>query len=178
MIHVCRNKVLLLGEKKSLNVLNYIFFTKHQVNCIVMRHFALQSILLQIWKSILALLKIYPRKHLLSAVWKVLTHDAIMRWEKSRVNGQVCWRSRVGLDIDAPFHWVQIEGLEGSVLAKNLNFIDDFISSIISGNGKWDFNFNWITRKSFWDQRAQFHSTAWEHKKCLRTKKICLPIPV
>lgn len=40
-------------------------------------------------------------------------------------------KGRRTLYVDTPFFWIQSEGLERSLLAKDLNFIDVFIAPII-----------------------------------------------
>jgi hypothetical protein len=57
-----------------------------------------------------------------------------MRTEKSRVNSKVGWGTRVRLHIDAPLFWVESVSLKGTLLAKNLNLVNDFITSVVTSS--------------------------------------------
>ena len=67
---------------------------------------------------------------------KVQSHDSVVGSEKCRVYGKVGGRSRVRLDIDAPLFGVQSVGLEGTLLAHDLDLVDNLITSVVTGVGK------------------------------------------
>lgn len=54
-----------------------------------------------------------------------------MGFEHGGVGGEVSWRSRVRLDVDAPQCRVQVEGFQRPFLAQQLDLVDDFCPAVI-----------------------------------------------
>ena len=67
---------------------------------------------------------------------EVEAHDTIVRAEQGGVDGEVGGRAGVGLDIDAPLLGVEAVRLEGALLAKGLDLIDDLVTAVVTSAGK------------------------------------------
>lgn len=61
----------------------------------------------------------------------ILTHNASMGFHQGSVDGEISWRARIRLHIDAPFLGFQTKGLQCSLLAQTLHFIYILVTSII-----------------------------------------------
>jgi len=59
-----------------------------------------------------------------------------MWFKKCCVYSEVSRRSRVRLDVDSPFIGIKAICLKSTLLAKNLNLINDFISSVVTSMWK------------------------------------------
>lgn len=68
----------------------------------------------------------------MSTVRKIQTHQSFVWLHDGVVNFEVGRASTQCLDVDSPFGWVEVEGLESTVLAENLNLVDVLISTIVS----------------------------------------------
>lgn len=68
----------------------------------------------------------------LSTIGQVQAHDAVMRLEYSCVGSKVSRRTRVWLDVDAPLLWVQVKGLQSSLLTQKLDLVNHFCSTVVS----------------------------------------------
>mmetsp|Transcript_21723 Transcript_21723/g.40545 ORF Transcript_21723/g.40545 Transcript_21723/m.40545 type:complete len:300 (-) Transcript_21723:60-959(-) len=67
-----------------------------------------------------------------STTGQIQAHDTIVWAQESSVDSKVGRRSRIRLDIDAPLFRVQVIGLQGTLLAKFFDLIDDFVTSVVS----------------------------------------------
>lgn len=67
-----------------------------------------------------------------ATVRQIQAHDAVVGCEETRVDGKVGGRTGVGLDIDAPFGGIQIEGLQRSLLAQTLVGIDMLVTAVVA----------------------------------------------
>lgn len=68
-----------------------------------------------------------------ATVGKIQTHQAAVRGHKSLVDLQVGRAAAQGLNIDAPLGGVEAEGLEGTLLAEELNLVNVFVSAVVTG---------------------------------------------
>lgn len=68
-----------------------------------------------------------------STVGQVKTHQSLMGSHDSLVNLEVCRATTQALDVDAPFLGVEVEGLESTRLASQLNGIDVLVATVVSG---------------------------------------------
>lgn len=64
---------------------------------------------------------------------QVETHQSVVWLHDGLVDLQVGWRARQGLDVDAPLLRVQVEGLQGSGLAQQLDSVDVLVTTVVSG---------------------------------------------
>lgn len=67
---------------------------------------------------------------------KVQSHDAVVRPQQSSVDGKVGRRTGVRLHIDAPFLGIQSVSLQGTLLAKCLDLVDNLIASVVTCVGE------------------------------------------
>lgn len=70
--------------------------------------------------------------HSLSSVGQVQAHDAVVRFEHRRVDGKVSGGTRVRLDVDPPQSRVQVKGVQGALLAQQLDLIHHLRSTVVS----------------------------------------------
>jgi hypothetical protein len=70
-----------------------------------------------------------------TTVRQVKTHEAVVWAHQSLVDLQVGRAAAQALDVDTPFLRVDVESLEGSLLAKKLNLVDVLVATIVSGAG-------------------------------------------
>ena len=68
--------------------------------------------------------------------WKIKSHDTVVGVEESSVDGEVGRGSRVWLDVDTPLFGVQAVGLEGTLLAHDLDLVNNLVTSVVTGVGK------------------------------------------
>jgi hypothetical protein len=68
----------------------------------------------------------------MSTVWQVKTHESLMRFHDRLVHLQVGGAATESLNIDSPFLRIEVEGLEGTGLAENLNLIDVLVPTIVT----------------------------------------------
>ena len=68
-------------------------------------------------------------------------HQARTRWEQRRVNGEVGRAARESLDIDGPLVFIKAIGLEGALLGKKLDLIDELVTSVVAST--------WVTLRVF-----------------------------
>ena len=67
-----------------------------------------------------------------STVWKVKTHESLMWPHDGLVDLEVGWGSGQGLDVNAPLGWVEVECLQGTSLAGQLNGVDVLVATVVS----------------------------------------------
>lgn len=70
-----------------------------------------------------------------ATVGEVKTHQAVVRAHDGLVDLQVGRRATQALDVDTPLLRVQVESLEGTLLAGDLNGIDVLVTTIVTGTG-------------------------------------------
>ena len=68
----------------------------------------------------------------MTTMWQIKTHESLMGFHDSLVHLEVGWAATQALNIDAPFLGIQMESLESTSLASQLNCVDVLISTIIS----------------------------------------------
>lgn len=68
----------------------------------------------------------------MTAVGKIQAHDAIVGLKKGSVDCEIGWRSGIGLDVDAPFLWVQFVSFQRTFLRENLDLINKLVSAVVS----------------------------------------------
>lgn len=87
----------------------------------------------------------------MATVWEIKTHKSVMRSHDSLVNLEVCWGTRQALNIDTPFLGIQVECLESTSLAGQLNRVNVLVSTIVSGT--------WVSLRVFvwhgWSQSIE-----------------------
>ena len=66
---------------------------------------------------------------------QVETHDTVVRVQESSVDCEVGRRTGVGLDVDTPRSGVEVERVEGSLFAEELELVDVFVASVVAGVG-------------------------------------------
>ena len=71
----------------------------------------------------------------MTTVRQVKTHQAVVWSHESLVDLKIGGTAAQALNIDTPLLRVDVEGLEGSCLAKELNLIDVLVATIVSGTG-------------------------------------------
>ena len=60
------------------------------------------------------------------------THKLGTRLQQTRIDRKVCRTSREWLDVHAPFLAIEAKSLEGALLAKPLNLVNDLVPAIIA----------------------------------------------
>lgn len=71
----------------------------------------------------------------MSSMGEVKSHKSIMRLHDCLVYLQIGRASTEALDVDSPLLWVQVERLQGSRLASQLDLVDVLISTIVTSSG-------------------------------------------
>lgn len=66
---------------------------------------------------------------------KIKAHESIVRLEDGGVDGKVCGGAREELDVDAPLCGVEVEGLEGALLAEELVLVSVLVAAVVAGAG-------------------------------------------
>lgn len=86
-----------------------------------------------------------------TTVWEIKTHKSVMWSHNSLVDLEVCWRTTQALNIDTPFLGVQVECLESTSLAGQLNRVDVLVSTVVSST--------WVSLRVFvwhgWSQSIE-----------------------
>jgi hypothetical protein len=70
-----------------------------------------------------------------ATVGKVKTHETAMRRHDGLVNLQVGRAAAEALDVDTPFLRVEVEGLESTGLAQELDLVDVLVATVVAGAG-------------------------------------------
>lgn len=70
-----------------------------------------------------------------STVGQVETHEPVVWPHDGLVSLQVCWATAQALYVDTPLLRVQTEGLEGTLLAEQLDRVDVLVATVVSGTG-------------------------------------------
>lgn len=68
-----------------------------------------------------------------TTVRKVQTHQTTVRWHQCLVDLQVGWAATQGLYVDTPLGRVDVEGLESTLLAQELDLVNVLIATIVAG---------------------------------------------
>jgi hypothetical protein len=71
----------------------------------------------------------------MATVRKIQAHEAAVGRHDSLVDLQVGRASAQALDIDTPLCRVQVESLEGALLAKELDLVDVLVASVVASTG-------------------------------------------
>lgn len=71
-----------------------------------------------------------------TAVGKVETHETTTRSHECLVDLKVGGRATESLDIDTPLGIVEVEGLEGTLLAEKLDSVDVLVATVVAGTGE------------------------------------------
>mmetsp|Transcript_83906 Transcript_83906/g.179842 ORF Transcript_83906/g.179842 Transcript_83906/m.179842 type:complete len:436 (+) Transcript_83906:1252-2559(+) len=71
----------------------------------------------------------------MASAWEIEAHDTGVRRQERGVNGEVRRAARIRLHIDAPLLLVKAEGLQGAILAKVLDLINDFVAAVVASAG-------------------------------------------
>lgn len=71
----------------------------------------------------------------MTTVREIQTHQAAMRRHQGLVHLQVGRAATQGLDVDTPFGGVEAEGLEGALLAEQLDLVDVLVAAVVAGAG-------------------------------------------
>lgn len=71
----------------------------------------------------------------MASVGKIQTHQTVMGAHKSLVDLQVGRAATQALNVDAPLGRVEVEGLQGTGLACELDGIDVLITTVVTGTG-------------------------------------------
>lgn len=67
-----------------------------------------------------------------TTVRKVQAHQTTVGWHQSLIDLQVGWATTQGLYVDAPLGRVEVEGFEGTLLAKKFNLVNVLVSAIVA----------------------------------------------
>ncbi len=70
-----------------------------------------------------------------TTVGEVKTHQAVMGAHEGLVDLQVGRAATEALDVDTPLGRVQVEGLESTLLAGDLNGINVLVATVVTGTG-------------------------------------------
>jgi len=70
------------------------------------------------------------------AMGQIKTHDAVVGLQQPTVHIEVRRGTREGLNVDTPLGRVQVEGLQGTLLAEGLAHVDELVSAIIPEDKK------------------------------------------
>ena len=70
-----------------------------------------------------------------TTVGKVKTHQTVVRTHESLVDLQVGRAAAKALNVDTPLGRVQVEGLESTLLAGDLNGVDVLVATVVTGTG-------------------------------------------
>lgn len=71
-----------------------------------------------------------------AAVRQIQAHQTSTRSHNSLVDLQVGRAATETLDVHAPLGWVDVEGLESTLLAKQLDLVNVLVSTVVPGTGK------------------------------------------
>jgi hypothetical protein len=71
----------------------------------------------------------------MATVGEIETHQTVMRTHEGLVDLQVGRASTQALNVDAPLGGVEVEGLQGTGLACELDGIDVLVATIVTGTG-------------------------------------------
>lgn len=72
----------------------------------------------------------------MATVGEVKTHETAVNGHDSLVDLEVGRAAGQALDVDTPLLGVKVEGLEGTVLAENLDLVDVLVATIVAGAGE------------------------------------------
>lgn len=72
----------------------------------------------------------------MTAMRKIQTHQAAMGGHDSLVDLKVGRAAAEALNIDTPLLGVNIEGLESTTLAKQLNLVDVLVTAVVTSTGQ------------------------------------------
>lgn len=70
-----------------------------------------------------------------TTVGKIKTHQTFMRLHQSLINLQVGRTSGKGLNIDTPLLGVEVEGLQGTSLASQLDGVNVLVAAVVASTG-------------------------------------------
>jgi hypothetical protein len=71
----------------------------------------------------------------MATVGEVETHETTVRGHDGLVDLEVGRAARQALDVDTPLLGVDVEGLEGTLLAEKLDLVDVLVAAIVTGTG-------------------------------------------
>ena len=71
----------------------------------------------------------------MATVGEVQSHESSMRRHEGLVDLQVGGTATQGLNVDTPLLRVDVEGLESSLLAEQLNLVDVLVAAVVPGAG-------------------------------------------
>lgn len=71
----------------------------------------------------------------MTTVGEVKTHETAMRRHECLINLEVGRATAQALDVDTPLLRVEVEGLEGALLAEQLNLVDELITTVVASSG-------------------------------------------
>jgi hypothetical protein len=69
----------------------------------------------------------------MTTMGQIKTHETVMWFHKGLVHLKVGRTTTQALDVDTPFVRLDVEGLESSILAKDLDLVDVLVTAIVSG---------------------------------------------
>lgn len=72
----------------------------------------------------------------MATVGEVETHQATVGGHEGLVDLEVGGAAAKGLDVDAPLLRVDVEGLEGTALAEELDLVDVLVAAVVAGAGE------------------------------------------
>jgi ATP-dependent protease ClpP protease subunit len=70
-----------------------------------------------------------------TTVGEIKTHETVVRTHQSLVDLQVGRAAAKALNVNTPLGGVQVEGLESTVLAGDLNSINVLVATVVTGTG-------------------------------------------
>lgn len=70
-----------------------------------------------------------------ATVRKVKTHQTAVDGHQRLVDLQVGRAARESLDVDTPLGGVEVEGLEGALLAEQLDLVNVLVATVVTGTG-------------------------------------------
>ena len=71
----------------------------------------------------------------MSSRGQIQTHDTVVRVEQSSVDSQVGRRTRVRLHVNPPGSRVEVERVQGALLAEELEAVDVLVAAVVAGVG-------------------------------------------
>lgn len=71
----------------------------------------------------------------MATVGEVKTHETAVRGHDGLVDLEVGGGSREALDVDTPLLGVEVEGLEGTALAEQLDLVNVLVATIVTSTG-------------------------------------------
>ena len=72
------------------------------------------------------------RDDLLSTVGEVQTHETVVGLHEGTIDIEISGGTGQGLDVDTLLVGIQVEGLEGTLLAKTLRHVNLLVTTIVS----------------------------------------------